>query len=385
MPCSHTTSMQTPISRRRALALGAAALGSASLAALGTGCANQDEKSGSAAGSTSAGSAALSADAAGTTLRIGALKGPTGMGLVGLMAAADFVDTAAIDQEDGASLPADPAGIGKLANTYEFTLAGSADEFTPALIQGELDVLCVPANLAAVLYQKTEGAVQVLGVNTLGVLDIVTVDTPVSSIADLAGCHLVSAGRGSTPQYALEYLLRANGVDPATDLTIEWKSEHAECLAALQADPTLVAMLPQPFATSALAKLEGATLALDLTDVWNETVQREGGDSQLITGVAVARTAFVEEHPDAVDELVEAYARSVDYVNDDAAGAAQLIEAAGIIDAAVAERALPYCHIVWDTGAAMQNELAGYLETLYDADPASVGGTLPDDAFYYEG
>ncbi len=384
MPCNRTTPMQTPISRRRALALGAAALGSASLAAFGAGCAGQGEKSG-AAGSTSAGSAALSAGAAGATLRIGALKGPTGMGLAGLMAAAGFIDGSAVADQADDAFAKDPAHIGQLANTYEFTLAGSADELTPALIQGELDVLCVPANLAAVLYQKTEGAVQVLGVNTLGVLDIVTVDTLVNSIADLTGCHLVSAGRGSTPQYALEYLLRANGVDPATDLTIEWKSEHAECLAALQADPTLVAMLPQPFATSALAKLEGATLALDLTDVWDETVQRAGGDSQLVTGVAVARTAFVEEHPEAVDELMGAYTRSVDYVNENAAGAAQLIEAAGIIDAAVAEKAIPFCHIVWDTGAAMHNELAGYLETLYDADPASVGGTLPDDMFYYEG
>lgn len=315
------------------------------------------------------------------------------MGLVGLMDAAGMFaadDAAATD--DGSSGDAvatdtpvgtDPAGIGSLENDYEFTLAGSADELAPQLIQGDLDVLCVPANLAATLYQKTEGAVTVLCVNTLGVLDIVEAGDTIHDITDLAGRTIYSAGRGSTPQYALEYLLRENGIDPETDVTIQWASEHAECLAALQADPSIVCMLPQPFATSALAKVEGARIALDLTEVWDETVAANGGDSQLITGVAVARSAFASEHPAAVEELLDAYAASVDFVNDDPSAAAQLIEAADIVTAQVAERAIPYCNIVCMTGAEMAGALTGYLQTLYDADPASVGGAMPGDDFCY--
>lgn len=375
---------------RRAFAMGAASV----LAGLGlTGCGGNAGAGSSATVNAGSGMNSSSEGAEPTAVRIGALKGPTGMGLVGLMDAAGMFaadDAAATD--DGSSgdaaatdtpVGADPAGIGALENDYEFTLAGSADELAPQLIQGDLDVLCVPANLAATLYQKTEGAVTALCVNTLGVLDIVEAGDTIHDITDLAGRTIYSAGRGSTPQYALEYLLRENGIDPETDVTIQWASEHAECLAALQADPSIVCMLPQPFATSALAKVEGARIALDLTEVWDETVAANGGDSQLITGVAVARSAFASEHPAAVEELLDAYAASVDFVNDDPSAAAQLIEAADIVTAQVAEQAIPYCNIVCMTGAEMAGALTGYLQTLYDADPASVGGAMPGDDFCY--
>ena len=368
------SSVSTP-SRRGFLAAIAAAAGLGLAGCTATSRANGSETNGSAAGSTSPAGRA-------TTVRIGALQGPTGMGLVGLMDAAGAL-TAPQDAADS-PVGSDPAGIGEPENTYAFTLAGSADELAPQLIQGELDMLCVPANLAATLYQKTEGALAVLCVNTLGVLDIVETGDTVHAITDLAGRTIYSAGRGSTPQYALEYLLRANGVDPATDVSIQWASEHAECLAALQNDPSIVCMLPQPFATSALAKVEGARIALDLTDVWNETAAAAGTASQLITGVAVARRTFIDEHPAAVEELLDAYGQSVAFVNRDPATAAQLIEAAGIIAAPVAEKAVPYCNIVCMTGAEMRNALEGYLETLFEADAASVGGSMPADDFYYE-
>lgn len=368
------SSVSTP-SRRGFLAAIAAAAG------LGlTGCTATSRANGSAAAGSAAGSTSLAGGV--VAVRIGALQGPTGMGLVGLMDAAGAL-TAPQDAADS-PVGSDPAGIGEPGNTYAFTLAGSADELAPQLIQGELDMLCVPANLAATLYQKTEGALAVLCVNTLGVLDIVETGDTVHAITDLAGRTIYSAGRGSTPQYALEYLLRANGVDPATDVSIQWASEHAECLAALQNDPSIVCMLPQPFATSALAKVEGARIALDLTDVWNETAAAAGTASQLITGVAVARRTFIDEHPAAVEELLDAYGQSVAFVNRDPATAAQLIEAAGIIAAPVAEKAIPYCNIVCMTGAEMRNALEGYLETLFEADAASVGGSMPADDFYYE-
>lgn len=375
---------------RRAFVMGAASV----LAGLGlTGCGGNAGAGSSATVNAGSGTNSSSEGTEPTIVRVGALKGPTGMGLVGLMDAAGMFaadDAAATD--DGSSgdaaatdtpVGADPAGIGALENDYEFTLAGSADELAPQLIQGDLDVLCVPANLAATLYQKTEGAVTALCVNTLGVLDIVEAGDTIHDITDLAGRTIYSAGRGSTPQYALEYLLRENGIDPETDVTIQWASEHAECLAALQADPSIVCMLPQPFATSALAKVEGARIALDLTEVWDDTVAANGGDSQLITGVAVARSVFASEHPVAVEELLDAYAASVDFVNDDPSAAAQLIEAADIVTAQVAERAIPYCNIVCMTGAEMAGALTGYLQTLYDADPASVGGAMPGDDFCY--
>ena len=292
------------------------------------------------------------------TARIAALKGPTAMGLVKLMSDAPYSSSGPL---------------------YDFTLAGSADEVTPALIKGELDMACVPANLAAVLYNKTGGDIEVLAVNTLGVLYIVENGESVQSIADLKGQTIVAAGKGSTPEYALRYLLSENGVDPDNDVTIDWKSEHSECVAALASGQAAIALLPQPFVTVAQSKIEGLRMALDLTAEWDAL----DNGSMLITGVVVARRGFVEAHPAAVSTFLSYYAASVDWVNANTADAAALIGEYGIVDAAVAEKALPYCNIVCLTGAKLLEALPGYLEVLYHADPAAVGGEMPDNSFYF--
>ena len=293
------------------------------------------------------------------TTRIAALKGPTAMGLVKLMN----------DDPQSADGP-----------MYDFTLAGAADEVTPLLIKGELDMACVPANLGSVLYNKTEGQIVTLAVNTLGVLYIVENGNAVQSMADLAGKTIVAAGKGSTPEYALSYLLSENGIDPDKDVAIDWKSEHAECVAALASGAATIALLPQPFVTVAQTKIEGLRMALNLTAEWDALDNGSG----MITGVVVARRAFVEEHPAAVAAFLEGYAASVDWVNSNTADAAQLISQFGIIEAApVAQKALPYCNIVCITGDELAARLSGYLQVLFDAEPTSVGGKLPGDDFYY--
>ena len=293
------------------------------------------------------------------TTRIAALKGPTAMGLVKLMS--DDPQSA-----DGA--------------LYDFTLAGAADEVTPSLIKGDLDMACVPANLACVLYNKTEGQIVTLAVNTLGVIYIVESGNGGQSRADLAGKTSVAAGKGSTPEYALRYLLSENGIDPDKDVVIDWKSEHAECVAALASGAATIALLPQPFVTVAQTKIEGLRMALDLTAEWDALDNGSG----MITGVVVARKSFVEEHPAAVAAFLEDYAESVNWVNSNNADAAQLISEYGIIEAApVAQKALPYCNIVCITGEEMGSRLSGYLQVLFDAEPTSVGGKLPGDDFYY--
>ena len=248
-------------------------------------------------------------------------------------------------------------------------------------MQGELDVAALPANLAAVLYQRTKGELQVLAVNTLGVLYIAERGDSIHSVADLKGRTIYSAGKGSTPEYALNYILRQNGLEPGVDVTIEYKSEHAECLSALMGDESACAMLPQPFLTVAMTKATDMRMALDLTQEW-DTLQAEGG-SAMITGVVVARRAAVEENAAAIDMFLADYAESVNYTNADVPGAAALIGAYDIVTAEVAEAALPACNIVCITGEEMQQKLSGYLEVLFEQDPESVGGALPDAQFYY--
>ena len=292
------------------------------------------------------------------TMRVAALKGPTAMGLVKVM------------HDDPNSA---------LGPSYEFTLAGSADEVTPALIQGELDAACVPANLASVLYNQTEGEFVTLAVNTLGVLYVVEKGNAVQSLADLKGKTIVAAGKGSTPEYALRYLLQENGIDPDGDVVIDWKSEHSECVAALASGAATIALLPQPFVTVAESKIEDLRMALDLNQEWDALDNGSG----LITGVVVARKDFVEEYPAAVAAFLDDYAASVDWVNENTADAAALIGEYGIVDAAVAEKALPYCNIVCITGGEMKEKLSGYLQVLLEGNPKSVGGAVPEDSFYY--
>ena len=294
-------------------------------------------------------------------VRVAALKGPTAMGMVKLMS-------------DSGSAEADTAG-----NTYEFTLAASADEVSPKLMQGELDIACVPANLASVLYNRTEGGIVTLAVNTLGVLYIVENGNAVQSMADLAGKTIAASGKTSTPEYALRYLLSENGIDPDTGLTIDWKSEHSECVAALASGTATVAMLPQPFVTVAQTQLPDLRIALDLTEEWDAL----DNGSAMLTGVVVARADFVAEHPAAVEQFLTSYAESVDWVNDNTADAAALIGGYDIVDAAVAEKALPYCNIVCITGTEMMDMLSGYLSVLWEQSPESVGGAMPNDDFYY--
>ena len=287
---------------------------------------------------------------------IAALKGPTAMGLAKMMR----------DHEND--------------DAYAFTIAASADAVTPALLKGEIDMACIPANLAAVLYNKTEGAIEVLAVNTLGVLYIVENGDALQSIDDLRGQTIVAAGKGSTPEYTLRYLLRENGIDPDRDITIDWKSEHAECVAALAAGQATIALLPQPFVTAAQSKIEGLRMAIDLNEVWNAL----DNGSALITGVIVARRQAVEENPEAVRAFLREYAESVAWTNENAADAAAIIGEYGIVDAPIAERALPHCNIVCITGAELSEKLRGYLQVLYNADPAAIGGAMPDDDFYFE-
>ena len=292
------------------------------------------------------------------TVRLGGLKGPTSMGMVKLL---------------------DDAENGLTENAYEFTMAGSADELTPKILKGELDILAVPANLGAILSKNSGGAVQMLAVNTLGVIYIVEKGgETVQTIEDLRGKTVYATGKGSTPEYALTYLLSQHGLDVSTDVTVEWKSEPTEVVAQMATEEASVAMLPQPFVTVAAGQLENLKIALDLTKEWEAL----DNGSQFVTAGLIIRKEFAEANPDAVKTFLEEYAASTAYANEAPAEAAQLIEKYGIVKAAVAEKAIPYCNIVCIAGEDMKQMVSGYFEVLFAQNPKAVGGELPGDDFY---
>ena len=291
-------------------------------------------------------------------INIGGMTGPTSMGMVKIM-------------ED--------AEAGTAKNNYNFTIVGSADEITPKLIKGELDIAAVPANLASVLYNNTEKKVKLLAVNTLGVLYIVEKGNEIENFNDLKGKTIYATGKGSTPEYTLRYLLSEHGIDPDKDVDIQWKSEPNEVVALFKNSQSGIAMLPQPYVTIAQTQVEGLRIAANLTEVWDEL----DNGSALITGVVVVRSDFANEHPQQIAAFLDEYRESVEFVNSNIPEAAQLIEKFNIFKAAVAQKALPYCNITFMEGEEMKDKVEGYLNVLFEQNPKSVGGKLPDDEFYY--
>lgn len=294
------------------------------------------------------------------TVRIGGLKGPTSMGLVFLQ---------------------EQAENGQAKQEYEFIMAAAADELLPLMIKGELDIALIPANVASVLYGKTEGGISVLNINTLGVLYMVSGDDSIDSMESLRGRTIYLTGKGTTPDYVLQYLLTANGIN-ASECTLEYRSEATEVAALLAEQPQAIGLLPQPFVTVACAQNEELRAVLDMNEQWN-LVQGEGGSS-MVTGVTVVQNAFLQEHPEAVATFMTEHVASVRAIQEDPDKGAELVVAAGIIaKEPIARKAIPQCNITCLDGEDMRQALSGYLQVLYDLDPQAVGGTLPEESFYY--
>lgn len=341
---------------KRVMSLGLSLALAISLAA----CSGSVSEAVSSASATAEPTAAPEAEAPVTTFRIAGLKGPTTMGMVKLMSDAE---------------------AGETHQDYQVTMYGAADEVVPLLVKGDIDLAAIPANLAANLYNQTEGKVQVAAINTLGVLYVVTTGDDVKSVEDLKGKTVYSTGKGTTPEYVLNYILKENGIDPEKDLTVEYKSEATEVAAALQAaDEVAIAVLPQPYVTAAQSQIEGLNVALNLTEEWNKV----STDSDLVTGVLVASTEFIEQNEAAFEEFLKDYQASIEWVNSNTADAAELVANYGIVaKAPLAQKALPACNITYVDGAEMKTKLSGYLQVLFDQNPKAVGGAMPGDDFYY--
>lgn len=293
-------------------------------------------------------------------VRVGSLKGPTSMGLAYLMETAKNEET---------------------ANTYEFTMAGKADELVGNIANGSLDIALVPANVASVLYNKTQGQVKVIDINTLGVLYVVASDDSISTMEDLKGKTVYMTGKGTTPEFAMNYLLAENGLGSG-DVTMEFKSEAAEVASILKEDPSAIGVLPQPFASAACMQNPELKTVMDLTEQWD--LLNKEGNSRMVTGVTIVRTGFLEEHEAAVERFLKDHAESAEYTSAEPEKAAQLVADIGIVEkAAMAQKAMPLCNIVCITGEEMKQALSGYLEVLSGQDAKSIGGTLPGDDFYY--
>ena len=335
-----------------------------------TGC-GQTQNSGSAAESLmtesteavmeSTEATAENTDADDTVVRVASLKGPTSLGLLFLM---------------------DKAEKGETSNAYEFQMATSADEILPLMVKGDLDIALIPANVASILYHKTQGGVEVIDINTLGVLYMVSGENDLADFTDLKGKTIYLTGKGTTPDYVLQYLLTANGMS-VDDVTLEYKSEATEVASVPAEDPTAIGLLPQPFVTAACMQNDALKVIFDLNEEWNK-IQGVSGSS-MVTGVTVVRKEFLEEHEDAVKSFMEEHKASAEAINaDPTTGAALAVEAQIVAKEPIAQKAIPGCNITYMDKADMKQALSGYLDVLFHQDSLSIGGGLPESDFYYD-
>ena len=295
-------------------------------------------------------------------VKLATLAGPTGMGMAFML------------DEDSTR------------NTYEYTIASAPDEITSKLLTGAYDIAALPTNVAATLYNGSEGKVKLLALNTLGVLYVLEKGDTIQSIQDLKGKKIYVSGQGSTPEYLLDYLLAENGIDPDKDVEIDFTySTHADLVAFAATGDADVVMLPEPTVTALLSQNPDMRVALDLNEAWKDAVAgTELEDSVISMGCVVVRTEFAEKNPGAVANFLADYKESVDKVNADAQAASEKIESLGIVaKAPVALKALPRCSIVFIAGQEMIDQVGAFYQVLFDANPKSVGGKLPDSNFYY--
>lgn len=293
-------------------------------------------------------------------VRIGSLKGATSMGLLPFK---------------------EKAEKGEAGGKYEFTMAVGADELLPLMVKGELDIALIPANVASILYHQTEGDIRVININTLGVLYMVSGDSNITDVESLKGRTIYLTGKGTTPDYILQYILNQNGINEG-DCTLEYKSEPTEVAAILAENPDAIGLLPQPFVTVACAKNEALSIVMDMNEEWIKLQGEEG--SRLVTGVTVVRKAFLDENKKAVQEFLVEHRESTEAMNNNVEKGAELVVAAEIVPKApIALKAIPNCNITYIDGEEMKQALEGYLDVLYQQNPQSVGGSLPDTDFYY--
>ncbi|MBN2851976.1 MAG: ABC transporter substrate-binding protein [Clostridia bacterium] len=296
-----------------------------------------------------------------TTAVIAGLKGPTSMGMIRMFAEVNSLSEFV---------------------KVEFNVYSAPDVITAGLLNGEIDIAAIPTNLAATLYNKTEGDIVLLGVNTLGVLNILTSDkVSITSMADLKGKKIIASGKGSTPEYILNYLLEMNGLDPSKDVEIEYKTEHSEVASMILSGEADIVLLPQPFVTTVIMQNPTIKNAVDMTEEWNKAA---GDDSTLMMGCLVTTREFAEKYESELVSLMILNLESAEWVNQYPSDAAPFIVQYDVLPSVeVAEKAIPDSNITFIFAQKAKDQLNGFFKILYDYNPQSIGGELPKDDFYF--
>ena len=312
-------------------------------------------------------------DAKPEQVKVGVLSGATGMGAVKI--AKDNVGT----EDEPADYSIKFYGTNEVSNVFN------------DVIKGELDIAALPINAAAQLFKQSNGKVEIIAINALGVLSIVG-KTELTSITELAGQTIYAPASG-TPRFILKYILQQNGLTVvesetdalgATGVRVLYETDGAAVKAKYDAQNSAgtpcFALLPEPAATAALVSNNTNKLVFDVNAEWNKVC-----DTKLVQGVLVANKDFASKNKDAVEKFLKDYKASVDFVNNTEnadAAAALMVEYSLVPAAPIAKKAIPKANIVCEVGSGMKTDAKAMIDVLFTIAPASVGGEKPADAFY---
>ena len=288
-------------------------------------------------------------------IKVSVLNGTTGFGAAKLMS---------------------DATSGQTELNYKFTVEKEAEPITKGLINGSIDIAALPTNAAAALYNKTNGAVKIATVNTLGVLYLVVngEKVEISNISELDGKTVYCPAQN--PAFIFEAICRENNINVTIDTSYAEPAFLREAIATGKVD---IAVLPEPMVTIAQNANDKLTVALDLTNEWEKVY----GEGTLMQGCIVVRTEWADAHPKELEQFLSDYEKSIQFTVSDPKGASECIASTGIFaQAAVAEKAIPKCNIVYVDGDKMANALDVFFAKLYDVNPKAVGGKIPDSKIY---
>lgn len=294
-----------------------------------------------------------------TKVKIVALKGPTGIGLVNLMN----------DAEQNLT-----------GNDYNISIVGDPSEAAAKLAGVDADIALLPTNMSSILYNKTSGAVNIAAINTLGVLYLLSNNVEINNINDLKGKTVCLTGQGATPEFAFSYILRQNGLKPGEDVKLEYKAEHSELATLMISGKIDLGILPEPFVTQVVEKNRDIKAALDLAEEW----YKANNDSLLAMGCIAVRKEFINKQKKALDMFLDEYKISSEHAKNDIVNTAYLCDKYGIMQKEIAQKAIPKCKIVFIKGKDMKDNVKCFLNELFEFDPKSIGGKLPDEEFYYQ-
>ena len=270
-------------------------------------------------------------------------------------------------------------GISKLAAdrdyAYETTLFSDYNQITELLKNGKTDIAMLPVNIAASLYNETNGAIKVLAVNSLGVFHILENGTGIKTVEDIKGKTVYAIGEGNMPEYLLDEILEENGLK----VTVEYKADFNEIKAVAESDKSAVFMLPEPYASMLKTSAEGMRYALDLSDEWEKV-----NDAPFAQGVVVARAEYIENNPEYIETFLMQNEISVNFITENLEAAPQMLsDAKSFASPEEATAVIVGCNPGFIRGEEMKSAVSGTLEMLYEANPESIGGEMPADEFYY--